>query len=189
MYLHNTLLKSTIFRTITDESTGAVKSIGLFGKSITDLRNSLNSIRKNGVLNTIFNTSTIDEKKVIKYNNAIENGTNAQEALAHASVGTNKATINLIKSANGATVSTEALTAAQKKSTVASKALSVGLKALSVAGNMLLMWGISLAIKGIIKGFDALITTTEEHQEQLQNLQQEYDEAKQNLEDVNSQIS
>ena len=71
MYLHNTLLKSTIFRTITDESTGAVKSIGLFGKSITDLRNSLNSIRKNGVLNTIFNTSTIDAKKVIveEYNN------------------------------------------------------------------------------------------------------------------------
>lgn len=151
MYLHNTLLKSTIFRTITDESTGAVKSIGLFGKSITDLRNSLNSIRKNGVLNTIFNTSTIDAKKVIEYNNAIANGTDAQEALAQASVGTNKATINLIKSANGATVSTEALTAAQKASTVASKALSIGMKALSVAMNV----GIALLIPVIIKGIFA----------------------------------
>ena len=108
MYLHITLLKSTIFRTITDESTGAVRSIGLFGRSITDLKTSLASIRANGFFNTIFNTSTIDVSKVTAYNAAIANGTNAQEALAQASVGTNKATINLIKSANGATVSTEA---------------------------------------------------------------------------------
>lgn len=177
MYLHITLLKSTIFRTITDESTGAVKSIGLFGRSITDLKNSLASIKTNGVLNTIFNTSTIDNAKVIQYNNAINNGVDAQEALAQASVGTNKATINLIKSANGATVSTEALTAAQKASTVASKALSIGMKALSVAMNV----GIALLIPVIIKGIDKLITTKAELAEKAEEVTSKFREQKEEL--------
>ena len=85
--------------------------------------------------------------------------------------------------------SREAIANATQTMTIKAKAAEIGLKALSIAGNMLLVAGITLAIKGIVKGFDALITTTEEHQEQLQNLRQEYDEAKQNLEDVNSQIT
>ena len=177
MYLHITLLKSTIFRTITDESTGAVRSIGLFGRSITDLKTSLASIKANGFFNTIFNTSTIDVSKVTAYNAAIANGTNAQEALAQASVGTNKATINLIKSANGATVSTEALTAAQKASTVASKALSIGMKALSVAMNV----GIALLIPVIIKGIDKLITTKAELAEKAEEVTSKFREQKEEL--------
>ena len=177
MYLHITLLKSTIFRTITDESTGAVRSIGLFGRSITDLKTSLASIKANGFFNTIFNTSTIDVSKVTAYNAAIANGTNAQEALAQASVGTNKATINLIKSANGATVSTEALTAAQKASTVASKALSIGMKALSVAMNV----GIALLIPVIINGIDKLITTKAELAEKAEEVTSKFREQKEEL--------
>ncbi len=177
MYLHITLLKSTIFRTITDESTGAVRSIGLFGRSITDLKASLASIKTNGFFNTIFNTSTIDVSKVAAYNAAIANETGAQEALAQASVGTNKATINLIKSANGAAVSTEALTAAQKASTVASKALSVGMKLLSVAMNV----GIALLIPVIIKGIDKLITTKAELAEKAEEVTSKFREQKEEL--------
>lgn len=70
-----------------------------------DFKNTINSIRANGLKNTLFNRSTIDVSVVNAYNQAITNGVSAQDALSQASKTTNKETINLIKSANGAKVS------------------------------------------------------------------------------------
>ena len=115
-----------IFRTITDESTGATKSIGLLGKSISELKSTISSIKVKGIINTFFNTSTIDENVVVDYNNAIKEATSngatmaeKQQIMKSAMEVTNKATAQLIGSTNGATVSTKSLTAVQKASTIA----------------------------------------------------------------------
>ena len=129
-----------IFRTITDDATKANKSVKLFGISFKN---------------------AIDTKAVELYNAEIEKGTAAQEALEIASKGTNKATIALMQSTNGATVSTEQLTAAQKASTLAAKAQSIALKAVSVAGNMLIFMAISKGIQFVTSAIDDLVHSEE----------------------------
>lgn len=43
-----------ILRTITDDATGATKSIGLFGKTLEQLKTSFANIKQNGLFNSIF---------------------------------------------------------------------------------------------------------------------------------------
>ena len=64
---------SMIFRTITDDITGANKSIGLFGKSLNDFKGIINSFKQNGFVSTFLNTPliNIDEKAIKRYNVAI----------------------------------------------------------------------------------------------------------------------
>lgn len=142
-----------IFRTITDDISGAIKSIGLFGLSLQNVRNIVNNIPTKGLKDALFSTPTIDlDKRTIKlYNQNIERCIPTQEALAIASRNTNKETIALIKSANGAIVTTEQLTAAQKASTIAAKAQSAALKGVSIAANL-------VAYALIAKGIEAAIT-------------------------------
>ena len=144
---------SMIFKTITDDVTGANKSIGLFGLSLQNIQNKLQEIQTVGFKNAIFNSSTIDKNAITTYNNEIAKGATAQEALTTASKGTNKATISLMQSAKGATISTEQLTVAQKASTTASKAQSLALKAVSIAGNMI---AFTLIVKGVQMASDAI---------------------------------
>lgn len=66
---------SKIFRIITDESTGATKSIGLFGKSLSELKTAIASFKSQGLTNFIFNHSTIDETVISNYNAEIERAT------------------------------------------------------------------------------------------------------------------
>lgn len=180
-----------IFRTITDESTGAIKSIGLFGKSLSDLKTTIASIKSQGLTNFLFNRSTIDRKAVIDYNAEIEkaianNATMAekQQIMQSAMKGTNRATAQLIGATNGATISTEALTAAQKQSTLASKAATVGMKALAMAGNMLLMFGISKIISGLYK----LSQVSETISESAKELGDSFKNTKSDIESYKSQI-
>ncbi len=184
-----------IFKTITDESTGATKSIGLFGKSISELKTTIASIKANGLKNFIFSRSTIDQKAVIDYNAEIEkaianNATFAerQQIMQSAMKGTNRATAQLISSTNGATVSTETLTAAQRSSTLAAKAHSVALKAASIAGNMILFTAITKGIELVVKGFDNWIHRVEKANEAMQDAVGEYESAKSSLESINTEL-
>lgn len=182
-----------IFRTTTDESTGAIKSIGLFGKSISELKTSFSSIKENGIINTLFNTSTIDENAVNDYNNsiseAISNGSSfadKQEIMKSAMNNTNKATAQLIRSTKGAVVGTEALTAAQQASTFIARAQTVALKALSMAGNMLFMWGISEVIQLTVKGIQYLTGANERLMKSQQDI---IDKANENIQKYDDEIS
>lgn len=159
-----------IFKTITDDVTGANKSIGLFGLSLDNLASKLNNIKTNGLKSTIFDVPTIDyDEKAIKiYNQQLTYGRSSQVALAIASKNTNKETIALMKSANGAAISTEQLTAVQKASTIAAKAQSAALKGLSVAGNMIAMWAISEAISFAVNAFDELANSAEHTKERAE---------------------
>lgn len=142
-----------ILQTLTDDITGANKSIGLFGLSLQNIRNKFQEIYTVGFKNAIFNSSTIDVSAIDRYNQKILEGSSAQEALASASQGTNTATIALMKSTNGATVSTEQLVAAQEASTLKARAQSVAYKAVSIAANMI---AYALIAKGIQIASDAI---------------------------------
>ena len=152
---------STIFRTITDEATGANKSIGLFGKSLTELKGILSSVKTNGLFKTSIISDT-DIQCIKDYNTLIEGGTPHLEAMEQATKGASSATAQMIKNANGNTI-------ALNQMTLGAKATSVAMKALSIAGNMLLMWAISEGISLVVKGLDKLIITASEAKEASDN--------------------
>ena len=165
-----------IFRTITDESTGAVKSIGLFGKTLNELKSSFANIKTNGLLNSIFKTSSIDTKAIDAYNKAITEATknnvsmaDKQQIMQTAMEGTNKETARLIGSTKGAEVGLKELKVAQDATTLSAKAGQVALKGLAMAGNMLLMWGISEAISLAITGIEHLINAEKYEQQAFEN--------------------
>ena len=152
---------STIFRTITDEVTGANKSIGLFGKSFAELKNIISSVKTNG----LFNTSIISEADVEcikKYNNAIALNIPHQQAIEQATKGASSATAQMIKNANGNTIALD-------KMTLGAKAASVAMKALSVAGNMIVMALISKGIEIATTAIDNYVHKAENATEAIEN--------------------
>lgn len=135
----------------------------------------LTDIKKFGGLSGLFNKSDIDIEWVNKYNSAIEVATDKQAILAQFTNGTNKATAELIKSANGMVISEKAKASAIKSTTLATKSATIATKALNAALNTGIMIAASLAISAIAKGLDALIVTTEEQQQKVNELKSSYE--------------
>lgn len=146
-------------------------------------------MKSNGFINSIVHVGTIDVSKINQYNNAIENGISAEKAREQAIVGTNKATVNLITSANGAKVSAEALAAAQRSSSIASKAAALGLKAVSIAANALISIGISLAIQGIIWVWNQLTKAEENNRQKLEDLKSKYEEFESKIKSIQDEMA
>lgn len=136
-----------IFRTIKDDITGANKSIGLFGKSLSDFKRVFQSLIKNGIRNTFM--LNFDTKAINQYNDAIKSGCSFEEALNEARKSTNLDTLTLINSSHGLEIQIDKITAAQKKSILAAKAQSAAFQVLSFAGNIAASIGISKLIEGI----------------------------------------
>ena len=178
-----------IFRTITDDVTGVNKSIGLFGISLQNVKNKLQEIQNIGFKNAIFNSPTIDIQAIASYNNEISKGTSAQEALAIASRGTNRATIAFMQSANGATISTEQLTSAQKASTLSARALSMAYKAVSIAANMIAFAVISKGIQLAADAIDHYVNRAKYAAEAMEEAQQKIDEAQSKLKSMSDTLS
>lgn len=180
-----------IFRTITDDITGANKSIGLFGKSLNDFKGILNSFKQNGFFNTLLNTPliNIDTTAIDKYNNAIRSSIPFEKALAIARRTTNAETIALIESSYGAEVQIERVTAAQKASTIAAKEHSVALKAASIAGNMILFAFISKGIQLATIAIDNWIHRVEKARERTDELFAEFKSMNDTLADHKKTVS
>ena len=145
---------STKFRTIKDDATGATTSIRLFGKTFTELKNTISSIKTNGLFKSyVINDS--DVKCIEKYNTLIEGGTPHLEAMEQATKGASDSTAKMIKNANGNTI-------ALNQMTLGAKAASVAMNILSTAANMLIMYGIS-----------KLITAWSDYKEKLHDIANE----------------
>lgn len=177
VYLPIHKYNSMIFRTITDDITGANKSIGLFGKSLNDVKGIINSFKQNGFVSTLLNTPliNIDITAINRYNAAIRAGKTYEDALALARRTTNAETLALIESSHGAEVQIERVT---KASTIAAKAHSATLKAVSTAGNMLAAFLITKGLELAVKGIDALTVSLEETIEKAEELRRKYEEFK-----------
>ena len=180
-----------IFRTITDDITGANKSIGLFGKSLNDFKGILNSFKQNGFVNTLLNTPliNIDTTAIDNYNKQIRSSIPFEKALDIARRTTNADTIALIESSQGAEVQIERVTAAQKASTIAAKAHSVALKAVSIAGNMILFAAISKGIQLAITAIDNWIHRVEKARERTDELFGEFNQMNDTLSDHKKTVS
>ncbi len=185
-----------IFRTITNESTGATKSIGLFGKSLCELKEIISTIKLQGLINTIFNKSSINEDAIIRYNNAIIEATvngatlaEKQQIMQSSMENTNKATAQLIGSTKGAIVETKALAAAQNASTLKARAQAVALKAVSIAGNMILFTFISKGLEFVVKGFDNWIHRVEKARERTNELFGEFNQMNDTLAEHKKTVS
>lgn len=181
-----------IFRTITNDITGANKSIGLFGLSLKNISDKLYDVQAlglKGAFSKTINTPTIDVKAIERYNTLLTQNSDAQKALTIASKNTNSATIALMKSANGTTISTEQMTAAQKASTVAAKAQSAAYKAVSVAANMI---AYALIAKGIQLAADAIdhyVNRAKYAAEAMEEAQQKIDDAQNSLKNMSTTLS
>ena len=88
---------------------------------------------------------------------------------------------NLVRSGRGVVLSQQAIANATQNMTVKAKLATVGLKALSIAGNMLMMMGISMAISGIIKGFQALANAQENAIEKANEFINKFEEQRDKL--------
>ena len=171
---------STIFRTITDEATGATKSIGLFGKSYTELKNIVSSVKTNGLFKTNIVSET-DLNCIIKYNTLIKGGTSHLEAIKQATVGASTATAQMIKNANGNTI-------ALNQMTLGAKAASVAMKALSIAGNMIMSWAIAKVFQLATEAIDNCVHRVENAREKLQDTESELKSVETEIKNINSQI-
>lgn len=178
-----------VFRTIIDDITGANKSIGLFGLSLQNVSDRLYEIQTRGFKDTLFNTSIIDVSALEQYNLLLERNYDAQKALEIVSKGTNKATIALLESANGATISTEQMTAAQEASTVAARAQSAAYKAVSVAGNMIAFTLIAKGIQVATDAIDHYVNRAEYAAEAMKEAQQKIDDAQSTLKTMSDTLS
>ena len=178
-----------IFKTITNEITGTNKSIGLFGLSINDITDKLNKLQTKNLKDVLFNTSSIDIKAIKIYNDQIIKGATAQDALTTASKNTNKATIALMKSAHGATISHEQLTTAQKASTLAAKVQSAAYKAVSVAANTITYALIAKGIQLAVSAIDNYINRAKYAAEAMEEAQQRIDDAQNTLNNMSATIS
>lgn len=179
---------STIFKTISSEVTGTIKSVGLFGLSLDELKNKINNIKAKGLKNGLFDISSINENIINSYNKSIENGIDPQKALETASKGANKATIELMKSTNGCMVEQDALTLAMNKSSLAAKAASISMKALSIVGNMIAMWAISKGIELAAKAIDNYVHRVEKAREALAESQSTYEATTREVETLTKQL-
>ena len=145
---------STIFRTIKDDATGATTSIRLFGKSFTELKSTISSIKTNGLFRSyVINDSDI--KCIETYNNAISKGIPHQQAMEQATKGASDSTAKMIKNANGNTI-------ALNQMTLGAKAASVAMNILSTAANMLVMYAITKGIEWIVTYNQRLEETRQE---------------------------
>ena len=171
---------SAIFRTITDEVTGANKSIGLFGKSLTELKGILSSVKTNGLFKTSIISDT-DIQCIKDYNTLIEGGTPHLEAMEQATKGASSSTAQMIKNANGNTIALD-------KMTLGAKAASVTMKALSIAGNMVVFLAITKGFELATTAIDNYVHKAENATEAIENTMSAYESSKSDLESLNSEL-
>lgn len=168
-------INSTIFRTITDEVTGANKSIGLFGKSFTELKNIFSSVKTNGLLKTYI-ISDKDRQCINDYNELINSGVKDQAKLEETTKGASAATAQMIKNANGNTIALDKMTIGAKAAAAGMKILS---SALNIGATLLISWGFTK----LIEGYQLVLNADEEftkefndnRQKRIDKIQEELD--------------
>lgn len=178
-----------IFTTIKDSTTQINESIGLFGHSIKEIKDTIYDIQTLGFKKALLEVPTYDISAIQKYNDAIEAGFTIEKSRSLAIKGTNNATKELIINSDGAIQITEELTSASKASTVAAKAQSLAYGAVSMAANMLIS---ALVVKGIelaANAIDHYVNRAKYAAEAMEEAQQKIDDANSSLKKLSSTLN
>lgn len=172
------LYHCTIFKTTATELNGAINQIGIFSKSLADLKNAIiiknidGNIR-NGIGGLFNNFSSVittkDLANIREYNRLVgEEGITSQTAWNRTMLSSSKSAQalfddenNLIKSGNGLVLSENSIINATNTMSFSAKAGKIALQGLALAGNILTFMAISKGIELAIKGIDHLIHSSE----------------------------
>jgi len=179
-----------IFKTVSDDITGATKSISIFNSTLSTMKRNIKNGQ--GINYSIFSGNKLKQKdiqSVTNYANALKNGTNLGKAWNDNMKGCSVAAKQYVLNAKKAGKSTKEMVAGLKEVPKTSKAASLGMKALSTAGNMLAMWGISEVIGLAAKGIDYLINYEEKQAEAFENAKTATEEAAKSIRDIKSEMS
>lgn len=170
-----------IFRTIKDETTGAIHNVNILSQGIRKLK-------EIGIKNIFASKGEIDLDWVDRYNQAIQTTADKQSIIAQYTQNTNRATADLIKSAKGTVVSETAKQAALNATTFAAKASEIALKGVAIAANIglgiLLTWGLPKLIEFV----DGLHDSLGELNEKIEENRQAYEDATSEIERLNSEL-
>ena len=172
-----------IFKTITDDVTGATTQISIFNSTLSTMKRNLASGQ--GITYSIFNGNKLTQKDVqaiISYSNALKNGASVGQAWSANMTNCSVAAKQYVVDAKKAGKSTDEIVSGLSKIPKATNLASVGLKGLAMAGNMLVMWGISEAISAIATAIDNEVNRVEYAQERLEEFNSTVKESKEELE-------
>lgn len=194
MYLHNTLLKSTIFRTIETDAKGLSNQLGILGKSFKTIKTDLS--QGFGVGFSLFGgngkgISQSDISAINAYYRELDNCVSKQTAWNRTMLNTSKAAQSMVINANGARISTEQLGKAQELTTWQ----TIKLTAASFALNAAISLGASVLLSLAIKTFthlyniqDKLAEKIKELTSSLKSQTDEYNNLKSELDEVNKKL-
>ena len=179
-----------IFKTITDDVTGATTQISIFNSTLSTMKRNLASGQ--GITYSIFNGNKLTQKDVqaiISYSNALKNGASVGQAWSANMTNCSVAAKQYVVDAKKAGKSTDEIVSGLSKIPKATNLASVGLKALSIAGNMLAMWAISEAISFIVKGIDDLANSAEHCKERVDELVGDFESGNNTIQQHSETIS
>ncbi len=140
-----------IFNTITDDITGATKSISIFNSTLSTIKKNIKNGQ--GITYSIFSGNKLNQKDIqaiINYANALKDGANLGKAWKDNISNCSVAAKQYVLDAKKAGKSTDELVDGLKNVPKTAKAATVATKALSVALNMVAMWAITEAIGAVV---------------------------------------
>lgn len=179
-----------MFRTITDEATGATNAIGLFGNSLTNIQRNLKSGQ--GIRYSLFDGQRITDNDITaikNYARALDNGSTRAQAFNDNLKGCSVAAKQYVTNSAKAGQSTKELTAGLEAQGVAAKASSIAMKALAVAGNMIATMAIIEGIRLLAKGISKLNSDYADLQNQLSKTESKYNKQVQVVDNINKKLS
>lgn len=178
-----------IFQTINNDATNTTKTIGLLGKSLTDIKRDLSSGQNK--FYSIFGGKLVtsnDIQQIQKYTNLVKQGVPIGQAWSQTMTNCSVAAKQQVLACKNDTEALEKLTVAQKQMTLGAKAANVAMKALSVAGNMLVMFAITKGVELVVKGFDELIHGAKNAQKRIDDLSEEFSDGVSKLNGYSSEL-
>ena len=178
-----------IFKTVTNDITGAIDKLSVFNSTLSTMQRNLKSGQ--GISYSIFGGNKItqsDVQAITNYANAIKSGVGTGKAWQTTMSSCSVAAKQYVVNAKRAGQSTTELVTGLKSVPKATTAASIGLKALSIVGNMFMFWAITEGIQLAVKALDKLIVTTEEAKEALEDSVSSFQGTTDELKNLESEI-
>ena len=178
-----------IFKTIKDESSGAIKSLSLFNKDFSAIKEDLASGQT--LFYSLFGKgiNKSDIRAIENYINLIESGSDPNQAWARTMNGCSAAAIEQARACNGNVDALRALTKAQNQNIVAAKATQTAYKGLAAIGNIVSGLFLSFAVSTVITAIDNLIHRVEKAKEAGKEAQNTINESQNRLKEASSTIA
>ena len=186
--------KSTIFKTIKDDATGATKGISIFNSSISTMKENLSN--KQGIFYSIFQGNKLknsDINSILNYTKDRDSGKPRLQSFKDNLSGCSVAAQKYVKDAEKAGQSTEEMVAGLNKvpkadGKVKNILTNLGSTMANMVTGMLAGAAIQFAINTIITAFDNLVNAYKKSMEEMSNYQSNISSLKSEAESLNKEL-